>query len=129
VNRCAGANSIVEISACANGFYSTKRVFTETSGCFSLRSAVSRLFTGTKFSLKNRGELARVQVVSYQRLESHKREPDRTRHGRKVAPRYHKHVPCFLLFFLDTFQSFTYLSGTKRFCGCLFLNQSYVVRY
>ena len=122
MNPCAGAKSIVEISACANQTRSTppSGVFTETSGYFSLGSAVLRLFTGMKFSLKDSGELAPVQVVSYQRLESHKREPDRTRHGRKVAPRYHKHVPCFLLFFLDTFQSFTYPWGTKRFCGCCF---------
>lgn len=97
-----------------------KRVLLHRAGSFVTICCFDGLFTGMKFSLKNKGELAPVQVVSYQRLESHKREPDRTWHGRKVAPRYDKHVPCFLLFFLDTFQSFTYSSGTKRFCECCF---------
>ena len=91
---------------------------TETSDCFS------RLFTGMKFSLENRGELAPVQMVSYRRLENHTREPNRTRHRRTVAPRYHKYLLCHLLFFLDIFESFTYPSGMKCFCGCLFLTQS-----
>ena len=118
----AGADSIVEISACANASHSTERRLPKRVIVFRyvmlFRDCLPEWNSHSKTGVNS------VQVVSYRRLENHKREPNRTRHGRTVASRYHKHLPCHLLFFLDIFLSFTYPSGMKCFCGCLFLTQS-----
>ena len=58
---------------------------TETSDCFSLRYAVSRLFTGMKFSLENRGELGSGGIIPTIREPQEGTEQDSAREDSRPA--------------------------------------------
>ena len=58
---------------------------TETSDCFSLRYAVSRLFTGMKFSLENRDELGSGGIIPTIREPQEGTEQDSAREDSRPA--------------------------------------------